>query len=390
MCAGFSLILEERVQRLVAVHGQKYSYKQFRRVGFKSTKTKIPIECPRHGTFLQKYEAHAGGAGCAKCASNSPRYGKDIFAHIKQTSKGLVEPVNVRLSKRYYQDDDVTIRCNLFDWHPPFKRKSSKIFSRGAACQTCNQSQYVLRACKRLYENGYEYRLEEPLDHDDGVRQYVDIVALRAGVQVYIEIDGEQHFDASSFYWNENSRDYDDRKSKHLAGVLVRIAYHDDIERVIDLHFPCKETRRRVRKGSMKSFLPKSFGERLALEIHRNGRDGMSNSAIAKMHNVPRNYVSRILRGSRCAALFMYLYPEGINPYIKEKTSKWIRLSEQQEAWLAERAGQVSFLSKLLVEFNQQFSDTPVTRGQLSRYVEKYGLALGAGSDKRSHARRKK
>lgn len=59
---------EEFVKRAKAIHGEKYDYSK---VQYKNNMTKICINCPEHGDFLQYPVLHLKGYGCKKCNSIS-------------------------------------------------------------------------------------------------------------------------------------------------------------------------------------------------------------------------------------------------------------------------------------------------------------------------------
>ena len=46
-------------------HENKYSYIHVKK--YKDAKTKVPIECKKHGIFLQSPDNHMRGRGCPKC-----------------------------------------------------------------------------------------------------------------------------------------------------------------------------------------------------------------------------------------------------------------------------------------------------------------------------------
>jgi Zn finger protein HypA/HybF involved in hydrogenase expression len=60
---------DEFVRRAKAIHGNKYLYKQY---DLANLHTKVEIECPKHGLFIQLASTHIlHGCGCPKCAKKS-------------------------------------------------------------------------------------------------------------------------------------------------------------------------------------------------------------------------------------------------------------------------------------------------------------------------------
>ena len=55
---------ERFIQKAHQKHGDKYNYDK---VDYKNSRTKIIIQCPIHGEFLQTPSAHLAGCGCPQC-----------------------------------------------------------------------------------------------------------------------------------------------------------------------------------------------------------------------------------------------------------------------------------------------------------------------------------
>jgi hypothetical protein len=58
---------KEFVQRSEKIHGNKFHYNKFT---FKDIFSVVEIECPKHGSFIQKPRDHYRGSGCPKCNSS--------------------------------------------------------------------------------------------------------------------------------------------------------------------------------------------------------------------------------------------------------------------------------------------------------------------------------
>ena len=51
-------------------HGQKYDYAQ---VVYVNSATKVEIQCPTHGPFMQTPNNHLAGKGCRRCAVDAAK-----------------------------------------------------------------------------------------------------------------------------------------------------------------------------------------------------------------------------------------------------------------------------------------------------------------------------
>lgn len=64
---GVRIDKDEFIEKSKEVHGDYYDYSD---VDYISARTKVLINCPRHGAFLQTPAAHMKGCGCQKCKSS--------------------------------------------------------------------------------------------------------------------------------------------------------------------------------------------------------------------------------------------------------------------------------------------------------------------------------
>lgn len=74
------LTLAVFIEKSQKVHGCKYNYGNIKT--FKNVRSKVPINCPEHGNFLQIADRHLHGNGCPDCANEVIR---------RKTSMGLDE-----------------------------------------------------------------------------------------------------------------------------------------------------------------------------------------------------------------------------------------------------------------------------------------------------------
>lgn len=82
------LSLQDFIAKAREVHGDKYIYTHTNYVGSKS---KVTIECPKHGDFMQRASAHLDGQGCPVCSESQGE--RDISLYLTRN--------NVRFERQY-------------------------------------------------------------------------------------------------------------------------------------------------------------------------------------------------------------------------------------------------------------------------------------------------
>jgi hypothetical protein len=83
-----NLTNEKFIKKCINTHGDKYDYSE---TCYLDSKTKIKINCKKHGSFLQFPFGHLSGQGCKKCTSNISN--KEIkfldYLNIKENCRQL-------------------------------------------------------------------------------------------------------------------------------------------------------------------------------------------------------------------------------------------------------------------------------------------------------------
>ena len=145
------LTWEEIVKRGNNIHSNKYIYNlQI----YKNGLSKIKIECPDHGIFLQSIESHLQGRGCPKCARNIP-YTVDT---LKEKLFTLYEDKYIyNLSNFKNNESKIDIICDI---HGAFSMKVSNHLY-GQECKFCSCCVYsnskFIEICKLKHNNYYAY-----------------------------------------------------------------------------------------------------------------------------------------------------------------------------------------------------------------------------------------
>lgn len=128
----FSYTTEQFIERARKVHGDRYGYDY---VDYKSNRTKIKIECFKHGIFEQYPHGHLKGSGCVKCANESVHLytgytQEDVIKIFKEIHGDKYGYLSV-----YYKGSKtkVKIKCNL---HGYFYQTPNEHIS-GCGCPKC-------------------------------------------------------------------------------------------------------------------------------------------------------------------------------------------------------------------------------------------------------------
>lgn len=147
---------EDFIELAKKIHGDKYDYSD---IEYKNARTKIKINCSKHGQFEQVPDSHLKGYGCDKCAreiqANRKRHSKDDF--IKKSLK-------VHGNKYDYSNVDyvnfttpVEIKCAI---HGSFYQTPREHYD-GSGCPKCagknRNTDDVIELIKKIHGDKYGY-----------------------------------------------------------------------------------------------------------------------------------------------------------------------------------------------------------------------------------------
>ena len=98
---------EEAINDFRKIHGDKFDYSLYE---YKSSKTKSIMICENNHHFLQTYESHMKGFGCAYCSKNK-KYDVDEF--ISKCKE--IQIIEYDYSKVFYKNAHTKIKiiCNI-------------------------------------------------------------------------------------------------------------------------------------------------------------------------------------------------------------------------------------------------------------------------------------
>lgn len=125
------LTQQQVIERFIKVHGDKYNYSE---VEYKNTRTKLKINCKKHGDFEQLYKVHASGSGCPKCANENKLCKLNTFIEKAKTVHG--DKYDYSLVKYKGSFIPVKIICSI---HNIFEQ-SPHVHLSGSICKKCSDS----------------------------------------------------------------------------------------------------------------------------------------------------------------------------------------------------------------------------------------------------------
>lgn len=386
-CIGLDLSRDDHIKRLGKVHNYFYKYDRFKYTGSKDL---IIIYCPGHKNyFKQTYESHFDGRGCRICAGNFIKSGSQIIKLVDLYSEGFISAVNIDKKKKYKSDQKIQIKCNIHRWHKVQNKNLNKL-TKGINCSICSSSKYALTAYHTLHQLGIPYETEYQIKYKN-IRLYIDIVLKKNKELIFIEIDGEQH--SGPDHWIKSKKQkikalklikirdrQKDKYAKQNGIKLIRINYKDNIrEKIISL---VKKYRIKKIFRENNNFPPSLIktNEKKALEIHKMYNNGDSYRKIRSKFNVIDSYISKIITGDKFKELFFFLYPDGVNSNIRNKSSKHIYLTKEEVRFISTKIHEGVLFADIRKEFTRNYR--PISRGQFDRYAKKkkyktpYFLAL--------------
>lgn len=211
------LTREEFIKKAVAVHGDKYDYRD---VEYINNATKVKIFCKKCGTCFEHEPVwHLSGMGCPKCAKNA-KLTLDSFLNKAKNIHG--NRYNYDLIKQVKSNLKVKILCNNCKKY--FLRKISDHLS-GVGCPYCTKSRNEIFINAWLTNNKIDFIPQKKfIDCKDKLPLPFDFYLPK--FNTCIEFQGQQHFSSGlAFFINK-------LKSKDKAEeAFKRLIKHDKIKK---------------------------------------------------------------------------------------------------------------------------------------------------------------
>jgi len=219
-CKIYRKTTEQFINEAKQIHGDKYNYSK---VEYVTNHTKVKIECPIHGEFMQQPINHLQGQGCPICGRKNAanKLKKKLDAFINDAKK--VHGDKYDYSKVEYINNETKV-CIICPEHGEFWQIPSAHL-RGQGCPDCKNS--TLENEILLILNGMGIS-NERYSNIGGIlgNQSVDFYLDKENVA--IECQGIQHFIESSFFTNslENEIERDLRKKEICEAHGIKLKYY--------------------------------------------------------------------------------------------------------------------------------------------------------------------
>lgn len=177
------------------IHNDKFNYSQ---VVYKNAKSKVEIECPKHGIFEQEANSHLQGKGCPSCKYSN-------FANvIKHSKEYVIREANKKHNGVYNYNklkyvNNRTKFCIICKEHGEFWQDYEHHVDRGQGCPSCGGSkgekliELWLTDNKIRFKSQYHINVHKVARNSNKV--IIDFFVLHNGKQYFIEYDGIQHFE---------------------------------------------------------------------------------------------------------------------------------------------------------------------------------------------------
>ena len=176
------------LSELKNIHGDKYDYSK---AVYTNPKNKIIINCPKHGDFEQRFDAHLSGQGCPICKAEKSR---EIQ---KLTEEEFVEKAKNIHGDKYDYSDVIYINSHkivkIFCQNHGYFFQTPNNHLSGKGCPKCNSSKLEEFIRKYLTTNGIYFEEQKTFDWlKYKNNMYLDFFLPEYNIA--IECQGGQHF----------------------------------------------------------------------------------------------------------------------------------------------------------------------------------------------------
>lgn len=175
---------------------------KYSKVEYKNNRTNVIITCAKHGDFTQLPVHHLKGSGCSKCNGDKNRL---RCANTKQTFTTQAEVVHGKkydYSKVEYKSNKDNI-CIICPEHGEFSQRPDH-HCGGSGCPNCNTSKGENKTKKLLKERGVTFKQQHSFD---GCRNTLPLPFdfYLPEHNICIEYNGKQHYEPVKYFGGEKT-----------------------------------------------------------------------------------------------------------------------------------------------------------------------------------------
>jgi len=145
---------DEFVEQAYNVHDNRYDYSL---VNYESSKDKVTIICPDHGSFEQTANTHLNGAGCSKCANNRKLTTSEFTEQAQRVHKNRYDYSLVE-----YQLSNILVKI-ICKEHGYFNQAPNSHL-QGQGCPKCAgnlrlTTEKFVELARKVHHDKYDYSL---------------------------------------------------------------------------------------------------------------------------------------------------------------------------------------------------------------------------------------
>lgn len=197
-CKNNKIIKERQlhfIEKSKKIHNDKYDYSKAKYI---SSKVKVEIICPIHGSFYQQPNSHLMGHGCPLCKRDKAALGNFEFIHK-----------SCKIHNNYYDYSKVKyinnhIAINIICPKHGMFYQLPKEHLEGKGCPICNQSHMEKEMCQLLEANNIKYISQKTFSWLKQGKYALRLDFYLPDHNIAIECQGEQHFKPIEYYGGEN------------------------------------------------------------------------------------------------------------------------------------------------------------------------------------------
>lgn len=173
--------VDDIVQKLRSVHGDKYDYSLIKRRPIEDN-DKIQIICPKHGEFTQPYRNHLAGRGCRACfhdgATYNRRMGNEEFIRRAKYIHG--EIYDYSLVEYKNNSTKVTLICKE---HGQFQIQPANHLCLKSGCRKCHNQHGATKQRQPITIERFREIRGDQFDYSKTVfKQYDDRITVTCRV----------------------------------------------------------------------------------------------------------------------------------------------------------------------------------------------------------------
>lgn len=221
ICAGNKLMNKRGfVEKAKDVHGNIYDYSK---VNYTGNKSKVIINCNKHGDFEQKPNQHLNGNGCPKCAGVG-RTTKDFINDASEKHDDKYD-YSKTIYKRY--DTPIKIICPI---HGEFEQKPY-IHLMGSGCQKCSESKGEKKIALFLEKNKINFERQKIFSNCKNPKtdRHLKFDFYLPNYNICIEYDGEYHYEPWRLYFNKNQSEIKFKEMKERDEIKNKYCLYNKI-----------------------------------------------------------------------------------------------------------------------------------------------------------------